>query len=56
MNYDTIPSLPRLFFDQAQKLANKSFLWRKEEGAFRPIRWARATARTSASSPATAWR
>ena len=31
MNYDTIPSLPRLFFDQAQKLGAKPFLWRKEE-------------------------
>ena len=34
MNYDTIPSLPRLFFDQAQKLGAKPFLWRKEDGAF----------------------
>ena len=31
MNYDTIPSLPRLFFDQAQKLSGKPFLWRKED-------------------------
>ena len=41
MNYDTIPSLPRLFFDQAQKLGQKSFLWRKDDSPFRPIRWNR---------------
>jgi long-chain acyl-CoA synthetase len=44
MNYDSIPSLPRLFFDQAQKLAAKPFLWRKEDGAFAPIRWSRVAA------------
>ncbi len=45
MNYDTIPSLPRLFFDQAQKLGAKPFLWRKEDdAAFRPIRWNRVAA------------
>jgi long-chain acyl-CoA synthetase len=44
MNYDSISSLPRLFLDQAQKLAAKPFLWRKESGAFRPIRWARVAA------------
>jgi long-chain acyl-CoA synthetase len=44
MNYDLIPSLPRLFFDQAQKLGAKPFLWHKEDGAFRPIRWGRVAA------------
>ena len=44
MNYDAISSLPRLFFDQAQKLADKSFLWRKEDGAFHPMRWSRVAA------------
>ena len=39
MNYDTIPSLPRLFFDQAHRLGAKPFLWRKENGAFQPLRW-----------------
>jgi long-chain acyl-CoA synthetase len=44
MNYDSIPSLPRLFFDQAQKLGAKPFLWHKEDGAFRPLRWSRVAA------------
>uniref|UniRef100_UPI0013C4E151 AMP-dependent synthetase/ligase n=1 Tax=Dongia deserti TaxID=2268030 RepID=UPI0013C4E151 len=44
MNYDSIPSLPRLFFDQAQEFGGKPFLWRKEDGTFRPIRWARVAA------------
>jgi long-chain acyl-CoA synthetase len=44
MNYDTIPSLPRLFFDQAQKLSQKPFLWRKDDSAFKPIRWNRVAA------------
>ena len=39
MNYDTIPSLPRLFLDQAVRLANRPFLWRKVDGAFGPIAW-----------------
>jgi len=44
MNYDSIPSLPRLFFDQASKLAQKPFLWRKDGDAFSAIRWARVAA------------
>ena len=44
MNYDSIPSLPRLFFDQAHKLGGKSFLWRKEAGVFTPTRWSRVAA------------
>jgi len=44
MNYDVIPSLPRLFFDQAQRLGQKPFLWRKEDGRFRPIKWNRVAA------------
>lgn len=39
MNYDSIPSLPRLFLDQAARLANRPFLWRKLDGAFAPLRW-----------------
>jgi long-chain acyl-CoA synthetase len=44
MNYDSIPSLPRLFFDQAQKLGSRPFLWCKDGDAFAPIRWARVAA------------
>src|SRR5690606_5575841 len=39
MNYDSVPSLPRLFLDQAEKLANRPFLWRKVNGAFASMRW-----------------
>ncbi len=38
MNYDTIPSLPRLFFDQAQALGAKPFLWRQDDDAFQPLK------------------
>lgn len=44
MNYDTAPSLPRLFFDQAEKLSKKPFLWRKLNGAFKPIAWGQVAA------------
>jgi long-chain acyl-CoA synthetase len=44
MNYDSIPNLPRLFFDQANKLSAKPFLWRKDGDAFASIRWARVAA------------
>ncbi|HEX6119200.1 MAG TPA: long-chain fatty acid--CoA ligase [Dongiaceae bacterium] len=44
MNYDQVPSLPRLFFDQAHKLGAKPFLWRKNDATFESIRWARVAA------------
>jgi long-chain acyl-CoA synthetase len=44
MNYDTVPSLPRLFLDQAQTLSGKPFLWRKVDGAFKSITWAKVAA------------
>jgi len=44
MNYDSIPSLPRLFFDQAHKLGAKPFLWRKAGETFTSIRWSRVVA------------
>ena len=44
MNYDTIPSLPRLFLDQAQTLSGKPFLSRKVDGAFKSISWSKVAA------------
>jgi long-chain acyl-CoA synthetase len=44
MNYDAVPSLPRLFLDQADKTAGKPFLWRKVDGAFAPLRWSEVAA------------
>lgn len=44
MNYDTIPSLPRLFLDQAEKLSSRPFLFRKVDGAFEPVTWGKVAA------------
>ena len=35
-------SLPAMFFDQALRLEERPFLWRKREGPYRPITWAAA--------------
>ncbi len=34
MNYDAVPSLPRLFLDQAAKLGKQPFLWSKASGGW----------------------
>ena len=39
MDYRAVPSLPQMFFDQAGRLGDRPFLWRKRDGAFRPISW-----------------
>ncbi len=39
MDYRAVPSLPQMFFDQAERLGDRPFLWRKRDGAFRPISW-----------------
>ena len=44
MNYDIVPSLPRLFLDQAQKLSSRPFLWRKVDDVFKSIAWAKVAA------------
>ena len=38
-NYETCPSLTRMFFDQAERLAEKPLLWAKRDGTYRPITW-----------------
>jgi long-chain acyl-CoA synthetase len=35
-------NLPEMFLAQAERLADKPFLWRKNEGAFRPMRYGEA--------------
>ncbi len=39
MDFDQVPSLPRLFLDMAAKRGNAPFLWHKRDGAFRPQGW-----------------
>ena len=34
MNYDAVPSLTRLFFDQAKKLSRQPLLRAKQDGAW----------------------
>ncbi len=45
MDYRAVGSLPEMFFAQAARLAERPFLWRKVDGAFRPLSW-RQTAGT----------
>ncbi|MFQ6017520.1 MAG: AMP-dependent synthetase/ligase [Kiloniellaceae bacterium] len=44
MDYGAWPNLPALFFHQAERLAQKNFLWAKREGAYRPTTWRAAEA------------
>ncbi|MGE0118132.1 MAG: long-chain fatty acid--CoA ligase [Dongiaceae bacterium] len=37
MDYQALRSLPEMFFQQAARLSGKPFLWRKEDGAYRPL-------------------
>lgn len=40
INYASVPSLPTLFFDQAEKYGDAPFLWAKRNGAWQPTSWA----------------
>jgi len=42
MDYDSCRSLPTIFFEQADRLGTKPFLWWKREGRYAPISWAQA--------------
>jgi long-chain acyl-CoA synthetase len=42
MDYDTCRSLPAMFFEQAERLGNKPFLWTKRDGRYQPVSWAAA--------------
>ena len=39
MDYSAWQSLPAMFFQQAEKMADRNFLWAKREGAYRPLTW-----------------
>ncbi len=42
MDYDNCRSLPAMFFEQAERLGEKPFLWAKHGGQYQPISWAAA--------------
>lgn len=39
IDYQSIPNLPTLFFDQATRLSARPLLWRKRDGAYRSLSW-----------------
>jgi long-chain acyl-CoA synthetase len=45
LDYDTIRSLPAMFFDAATRGGERPFLWAKHEASYQPLSWAE-TART----------
>ena len=42
MDYDSCRSLPAMFFEQAERLGDKPFLWTKQAGRYQAIGWAAA--------------
>jgi long-chain acyl-CoA synthetase len=42
MDYDNCRNLPAMFFEQAERLGEKPFLWAKHGGQYQPISWAAA--------------
>jgi long-chain acyl-CoA synthetase len=42
MDYDNCRSLPAMFFEQADRLGDKPFLWAKRDGPYQPVSWAEA--------------
>src|SRR3546814_20134876 len=42
MDYAALRSLPDMFFQQADRLGDRPFLWAKRGGEWRPMRWAEA--------------
>jgi long-chain acyl-CoA synthetase len=42
MDFDSCRSLPAMFFEQANRLSDKPFLWSKRDGRYQPISWAEA--------------
>jgi long-chain acyl-CoA synthetase len=39
MDYDSCRSLPAMFFEQADRLGDRPFLWAKHGGRYQPISW-----------------
>ena len=48
MDYATWPNLAVMFFDMAQRLDDKPFLWAKRDGAYKPLSWRETAAQVSA--------
>jgi long-chain acyl-CoA synthetase len=42
MDYDRWTSLPAMFFEQADRLGDKPFLWMKQDRRYQPITWSTA--------------
>ncbi len=42
MDYDNCASLPAMFFEQADRLGDKPFLWMKRDRRYQPVTWATA--------------
>ncbi|HUL09461.1 MAG TPA: long-chain fatty acid--CoA ligase [Candidatus Acidoferrum sp.] len=42
MDYQALRSLPEMFFLQSRSLADKPFLWRKQDGVYRPLTYGEA--------------
>ena len=47
MDYQALRSLPEMFFQQAARLAEKPFLWSKQDGAYRPLSYGDAGRRAN---------
>jgi long-chain acyl-CoA synthetase len=47
MDYQALHSLPEMFFQQSARLADKPFLWRKQDGVFRPLSFGEVGRQTS---------
>jgi long-chain acyl-CoA synthetase len=50
MDYKTCPSLPAMFFGEAERFADRPFLWAKRGGNYRSITWREAARQASALS------
>ncbi len=48
MEPDTWPTLTAMFFDQAERLGERPFLWAKEDGRYRALSWAETAERARA--------
>ena len=48
MESDSWPTLTAMFFDQAERLGDRAFLWAKEDGRYRALSWAETAERVRA--------
>lgn len=50
MDYEAVGNLPCMFFDQADRLSDRPFLWAKRDGKWRGLSWAETAERVGALS------